>query len=90
MSRVSYAQSCFFRNHDVPHLVVQTEQGPVTVMVLAHENLKKAEHFNEQGYRGMIVPMPGHGSVAIITRGASVPDTDRVVAGLSGSIQWTP
>jgi len=31
---VSYASSCDFRGHKVPHLVVQTQSGPVTVMVL--------------------------------------------------------
>jgi len=90
MNRVSYAQSCMFRLHHVPHLVVQSDSGPVTVMVLAHENIAKAQHFDEQGYRGMIVPMPGHGSVAVITRGTSAPDTGRVVASLVSSIQWTP
>ena len=90
MNRVSYAMSCSFRKHHVPHLVVQTDKGPVTVMVLAHEEVKKPQHFDEQGYRGMIVPMPGHGSVAVITRGTSMPDTERVVADLVGAIQWTP
>jgi hypothetical protein len=90
MNRVSYAHSCLFRRHHVPHLVVQSDSGPVTVMVLAHEDIAKPRHFDEQGYRGMIVPMPGHGSVAVITRGTSMPDTERVVASLVSSIQWTP
>ena len=90
MSSVSYAHSCRFRGHNVPHLVVQVDGGPVTVLVLAHENVSKAQRFDEQGYHGMIVPMPGHGSVAVITRGTSAPDTERVVAGLVGSIEWTP
>ena len=89
MNRVSYAMSCSFRNHHVPHLVVQSDAGPVTVMVLAHENVTKPQPFDEQGYRGMIVPMPGHGGVAVITRGRSMPDTERIVASLVGSIQWT-
>ncbi len=40
---VSYAQSCAFRGHQVPHLVVQTDMGPVTVMVLVHEPRLQAE-----------------------------------------------
>jgi len=90
MGRVSYAMSCLFRRHHVPHLVVQSEAGPVTVMVLTHENVTQPQRFDEQGYRGMIVPMPGHGSVAVITRGRSMPETERVVASLAGAIQWTP
>ncbi len=53
---VSYAQSCLFRGHHVPHLVVQTEAGPVTVMVLAHESVSKPMPFDEEGYRGVILP----------------------------------
>ena len=34
--QVMYAQSCWFLGHYVPHLVVQTAQGPVTVMILRH------------------------------------------------------
>jgi hypothetical protein len=70
---VSYASSCAFRGHTVPHLVIQTESGPVTVMVLVHEHAAKALQFDEQGYRGVIVPVAGHGSLAVLTRG---PATD--------------
>ncbi len=88
---VSYANSCPFRGHRVPHLVVQTAAGPVTVMVLTHEAVNGAMHFDEQGYRGMIVPIPGHGSVAVLERG---PNTDmkaveEVAARVRGAIDFT-
>jgi hypothetical protein len=88
---VSYAQSCAFRGHRVPHLVIQTESGPVTVMVLVHEHVQKTVRFDEQGYRGVIVPVAGHGSLAVLTRG---PDTDltaieRIAARVQGSIVWS-
>jgi hypothetical protein len=70
---VSYASSCGFRGHLVPHLVIQTESGPVTVMVLVHESAARPVQFDEQGYRGVIVPVAGHGSLAVLTRG---PATD--------------
>jgi hypothetical protein len=70
---ISYANSCEFRGHQVPHLVVQTEAGPVTVMVLVHERSPTPVQFDEQGYRGVIVPVAGHGSLAVLTRG---PATD--------------
>ncbi len=65
---VSYAASCLFRGHRVPHFVVQTGMGPVTVMVLVHESVHKAVPFDEEGYRGVIVPVPGHGSLAVLVR----------------------
>ena len=37
--RITYAQSCWFRDHYVPHLVVQTAQGPVTVMILRNQHV---------------------------------------------------
>jgi Protein of unknown function (DUF3379) len=88
---VSYASSCSFRGHTVPHLVVQTNSGPVTVMVLTHEALRSAMRFNEQGYRGVIVPLPGHGSLAVLERG---PETDiKTVEGVAARVQsaldWT-
>ena len=67
---VSYAASCRFRGHQVPHLVIQTESGPVTVMVLVHEHAVQPVQFDEQGYRGVIVPVAGHGSLAVLMRGA--------------------
>jgi hypothetical protein len=88
---VSYAQSCQFRGHHVPHLVVQTTNGPVTVMVLVHEPVHMATQFDENGYRGVIVPVAGHGSLAVLTRGeATDPKTvDEIAARVESAIVWT-
>jgi hypothetical protein len=88
---VSYASSCAFRGHRVPHLVIQTESGPVTVMVLVHESVSKPVHFDEGGYRGVIVPVAGHGSLAVLTRGSStdIKTVERIAARVQGSIVWT-
>jgi hypothetical protein len=88
---VSYASSCAFRGHRVPHLVIQTASGPVTVMVLVHEHETKPVQFDEQGYRGVIVPVAGHGSLAVLARD---PDTDpktieHIAARVLDSIVWT-
>jgi hypothetical protein len=90
MSRVSYASSCLFRLHHVPHLVVQTDSGPVTVMILAYENIDKAQRFSESGYQGMLVPVPGHGSLAIIMRGKTEVDVQKVADGVTRGVQWLP
>jgi hypothetical protein len=88
---VSYASACAFRGHIVPHLVVQTGSGPVTVMVLVHEHVSQSVPFNEEGYRGVIVPVAGHGSLAVLTR---APDTDthgieQIARRVASSIVWT-
>jgi hypothetical protein len=89
--QVSYANSCTFRGHRVPHLVVQDPSGPVTVMVLVHEAVRSAENFDEQGYRGEILPVPEHGSIAVLTRNQSLDAAaiDRIAAQLRGAIRWT-
>ena len=63
---VSYAMSCSFRGHQVPHLVVQTDSGPVTVILLPREQgVTVAENFDEGGYRGVILPAP-RGAIAVL------------------------
>jgi hypothetical protein len=65
---VTYANSCWFRGRHVPHLVVQTPDGPVTVLVLPEEPVDKAISFDEGGYRGTLVPAR-RGSIAVLARG---------------------
>ena len=88
---VSYASSCDFRGHKVPHLVVQTPSGPVTVMVLVHEAVRTSMGFDEQGYRGTIVPVPGHGSIAVLMRDSESTSGDigRIAAQVDDAIVWT-
>jgi hypothetical protein len=90
-SIVSYANSCRFRGHQVPHLVIQTESGPVTVMVLVHERSPKPVQFDEQGYRGVIVPVAGHGSLAVLTRGPAtdIKTIEEIAHRVLDSIVWT-
>jgi Protein of unknown function (DUF3379) len=87
---VSYASSCQFRGHVVPHLVVQSASGPVAVMVLVHEPMRKSMDFDEQGYRGTIVPVPGHGSIAVLMRdsGVSREAVEQIAARVDASIVW--
>jgi hypothetical protein len=67
MQPVVYANSCWFRGHFVPHFVVMTKDGPVTVMILLHEKVQTALQFNEEGYSGLLVPVRS-GSVAVLSR----------------------
>jgi len=82
---VSYANSCEFRGHDVPHLVVQTGDGPVTVMVLRHERPARPVRFREGGHTGRIVPL-GPGSVAVI--GEAGVDLEQVTSAVTEAVEW--
>lgn len=82
---VSYASTCRFRGHRVPHLVVQTDGGPVTVMVLRHERIESPGRFDEQGYAGTILPA-GPGSIAVI--GPAGADLSQVADRITSAVQW--
>jgi hypothetical protein len=85
--RITYAQSCWFRDHYVPHLVVQTAQGPATVLILRKLQVKGRETFHESGMNGVIVPVP-EGSIAVLTRGGASMDT--LVAQIQQDVRWLP
>jgi hypothetical protein len=60
-------------------------------MVLVHEAVRNPAQFDEQGYRGTIVPVPGHGSIAVLMRnsGAGRGEIERIAARVDDSIVWT-
>lgn len=70
---VTYAARCHFDGHVVPHLVVQTPEGPVTVLLLLHRSIGKPVRIDDQGYRGVVLPAP-RGSIAIVGQGIANPD----------------
>jgi hypothetical protein len=85
--RITYAQSCWFRDHYVPHLVMQTAQGPVTVMILRHQHVSARRTFHEAGMSGVIVPAR-QGSIAVLTRGDA--NIDAVTAQMLQDVRWLP
>jgi hypothetical protein len=86
--KIVYAQSCFFHGHYVPHLVVQTVQGPATVLLLRHEAVTARRTFNEGGMSGIIVPAEGGGGIAIVERKRG--DLDQVAQQLQQDVRWLP
>jgi hypothetical protein len=82
---VVYAMACPFRGHRVPHLVVQTSSGPMTVMLLAHEKVSARQEFSSDGLEGVLLPA-GEGSVAVLTRNGKVPDA--IATNLVSGVRW--
>ena len=85
--KIVYAQSCWFRGHYVPHLVVQTAHGPATVLILRHEQVKARDDFREGGMSGIIVPA-GDGSIAVLSRGRG--QVDDLAGELRAEVHWLP
>jgi len=86
--KITYAESCWFRGHYVPHLVVQTAHGPATVLILRHERVDARRTFHEAGMSGVIVPA-GKGSIAVLSKGGSG-DLDELAAQMQRDVRWLP
>jgi len=84
---VVYARACRFRGHDVPHLIVKTSHGPVTVLILRNEHVGAREAFHESGMTGVITPAP-QGSIAVLGRGDA--DMAEVSEQMRRSVRWLP
>ena len=84
---IRYAQSCWFRGHYVPHLVIQTARGPATVLILRHEQVRARRTFHEAGMTGVIVPAE-QGSIAVLARGAD--DLDDIAGQMQHELRWLP
>jgi hypothetical protein len=85
---VTYARSCLFNGHWVPHLVVRTASGPVTVLVLRQEHIAARQSFRQNGYSGILVPSPAGGTLAVIVQGD--PNMDDVARALAPHLHWAP
>ena len=84
-AKVSYARTCVFRGRLVPHLVVQGENGPVTVMILPDLEVDGPTSFSEHGFFGTILPAAA-GSIAIIAGEES--DIEQVSGPIVESLRW--
>lgn len=82
---VTFAKRCFFDRHWVPHLVVQTASGPVTVFLLGHREVAGETRLEGDGYQAVVLPAP-HGSIAVV--GRDIPDLDAVARQVFDSVAW--
>lgn len=66
VGQVNYAGGCTIRNKEQgAHLVLQGEQGPVTVLLMPAEIVASRIHVQDERFYGVIFPAE-HGSVAVI------------------------
>lgn len=82
---ITYAQSCVIHGKTIPHLVIQGEHGPVTILLMPDEKIENAVQLDGRGVNGVILPIEG-GSVAIIGEREEQlsPIRDRVI----DSVEW--
>ncbi len=82
---VTFAKRCLFEGHWVPHLVVQTEAGPVTVFLLGHRSVGAATRIEEGGYSAMVLPA-ARGSIAVV--GRNVTGIDAIARQVLEQVEW--
>lgn len=83
---ITYAQSCVINGHSVPHLVIQGEHGPVTILLMPDEMVSAPQTITGESVKGVILPV-GDGSIAII--GEREESLDRIRKKVLDSVTWS-
>jgi len=83
---ITYAQSCVINGKKIPHLVIQGEQGPVTILLLPDEAVDAPVQIDGESINGIILPVGG-GSVAII--GEKNEKLEAIQRNVVNSIAWS-
>ena len=83
---ITYAMSCIINGNDVPHLVIQGEHGPITILLMPNEKVAEASSIDGVNVQGIILPV-GDGSIAII--GGREEQLDKVKQNVLDSVLWS-
>jgi hypothetical protein len=83
---VTYAMSCKINGRTIPHLVIQGEKGPITLLLMPEEMVTMAVPLTGESISGVILPM-GSGSIAII--GARGERLDEIQERVVNSVEWS-
>ncbi len=83
---VTYAQTCIINGRTIPHLVIQGERGPITLLLMPDEMVSSAVILSGESVNGVILPV-GDGSIAIIgARDERIEDLRQRVV---DSVEWS-
>lgn len=83
---ITYARSCEINGKTVPHLVIQGEHGPVTILLMPDEAVAEAVSLDGENVHGVILPI-GAGSIAIM--GAREEKLERIEKSVLNSVKWS-
>lgn len=82
---ITYARSCVINGRVIPHLVIQGEHGPVTLLLMPEEHVDAAIPLEGRAVNGVILPV-GDGSVAII--GERDESLEQIEERVIDSVKW--
>jgi len=83
---ITYAQSCVINGNTVPHLVIQGQYGPVTILLMPDEKIAAATPIDGEYLKGVILPV-GRGSIAIV--GDRDEPLESIKKNVVSSVTWT-
>jgi hypothetical protein len=83
---ITYARSCEINGKTVPHLVIQGERGPVTILLMPDEPIAAAQTLDGDNVHGVVLPV-GNGSIAVI--GARDEPLERIEKSVLSSVAWS-
>lgn len=83
---ITYAQTCKINGKQVPHLVIQGERGPVTILLMPEERVAGATPLEGENIHGVILPV-GSGSIAVI--GSREENLERIENNVVNSVDWS-
>lgn len=85
-SLITFAETCPINGKNVPHLVIQGERGPITILLMPNEHISEAITLNNRDSHGVILPV-GDGSIAIV--GARDEKLEDVRKQVLQSVAWS-
>lgn len=83
---ITYARSCLINGREVPHLVIQGEFGPITILLMPGEKITGAQTIEGENVHGIILSV-GDGSIAII--GEVGEHLERIEKQVMNSVTWS-
>jgi hypothetical protein len=85
-SLITYARPCVINGNSVPHLVIQGQYGPVTILLMPDEKVAEATPIEGANVKGVILPV-GDGSIAIV--GGRDEPLEVIKKNVLNSVTWT-
>ena len=83
---ITSANPCIINGKRVPHLVVQGQHGPVTILLMPEEKVAGTTPLDGETVHGVILPV-GDGSIAII--GPREESLEPIQENVRASLTWT-
>ena len=83
---ITYANPCIINGKRVPHLVIQGQHGPVTILLMPEEKVDETTPLDGNAVHGVILPV-GDGSIAII--GPREEILEPIQENVRASLTWT-